>query len=378
MRKMQPTLFLLTIFMLFSLLIAACSPAEEPIDAGSSMEASPTEAPALAPADTVTEAPETSVEEDDSAEKVIAENTPTTEPIIEEAYPVEEPATSEIIEEAYPAPDEPLVEVVPIDAYPTDDESSRTVEISPVDAYPDPESPDPADSALVESVAELGGAVWELAAFVDNGIVTPVLAGTQVSAEFTNGQINGSTGCNQFGGSYAQTGNNITINEVAMTRKACEGGIQQQETHFADMLRLVQTFSIEGNNLSLQHPTGTMQFVRLDANATSDPAPAEEFDIQPARIDTFSINVDNEARTATVTVSGNYSNGCLTFDSIFQDREDETTLSFVMLTRQPLDAMCTQVLVPFEMEFPLDISGLESGTYTIFVNDQEGKFALDF
>jgi len=45
-------------------------------------------------------------------------------------------------------------------------------------------------------------------------------------------------------------------------------------------------------------------------------------------------------------------------------------------TVRPREAVCTEALVPFEQNIPLDVYGLERGTYTVNVNGIEESFEL--
>jgi len=75
---------------------------------------------------------------------------------------------------------------------------------------------------------------------------------------------------------------------------------------------------------------------------------------------------------------GNLRDGCTEIDEV-QSSYDEETMTFtveITTVREP-NAVCTQVLVPFEERIELDARGLAAGTYTVNVNGVEENFTLD-
>lgn len=383
------------------LLLVACAPAEQSLEdevPTSTPVTEPTE-PALAtiaPTDAPVEPTEEPAVEDTSLEtEAAAETEGATET---DATPTEEP-------DSYPAPPAESYPAPEPDAYPVD-ESASTVDPYPVGEQPSTDSstayPYPAqgngaaESSVVEPYPIEGGngslveqpsipmvviesGPWYLATIIENGVATSLVEGTEISAEFLQGNVSGSAGCNTFNSTYTENGRQFSFGEIALTRRGCEEAIGQQETRFVDALRAVNSWQISPNMLLLVHPTGALQFSKQAGGAgdTSIPAPNNDLDIQTAMVDEFQIVVDNASKTATITLIGNYPDGCAKLNSIMQNREDETTLSFTMLFERPLDMMCTQTLVPFNETFPLDISGLEAGTYQVVVNNLTGEFTLD-
>ena len=77
-----------------------------------------------------------------------------------------------------------------------------------------------------------------------------------------------------------------------------------------------------------------------------------------------------------VVASGNLPDGCTTVDEATQIREGNT-FEVTITTVRPADAFCTQALVPFEEVIPLEVVGLEAGTYTVIVNGVSDSFTLD-
>jgi inhibitor of cysteine peptidase len=112
---------------------------------------------------------------------------------------------------------------------------------------------------------------------------------------------------------------------------------------------------------------------------TAEPAETVEGEmvIGKALVDSVTINL-MEALPAqvSVTVEGNLADGCTQLSGTEQE-VDGDTIRLNVLTARPADRMCTQALVPFSQTFPLDITGLEPGTYTIDVNGVTDTLTLD-
>jgi heat shock protein HslJ len=65
----------------------------------------------------------------------------------------------------------------------------------------------------------------------------------------SNGNVNGSTGCNRFTGTFDQDGSTLTIGPLATTRKACLPEAMEREQQFLTMLGKVR--QVEGTRLQL-------------------------------------------------------------------------------------------------------------------------------
>lgn len=107
-------------------------------------------------------------------------------------------------------------------------------------------------------VDALAGTDWDLVSLAGE---TPVANAT---IGFENGRLGGITGCNNYGGSYTVSGNQLTLEDgLEMTEMAClDEGVMAQEQQFASMLLAVQSFAISGDTLTLLDGAGNplMQF----------------------------------------------------------------------------------------------------------------------
>ena len=79
----------------------------------------------------------------------------------------------------------------------------------------------------------------------------------------------------------------------------------------------------------------------------------------------------------SVQVYGNLADGCTSIQSTEAKYDGNDSFDVHIYTSHPNDVMCTQALVPFEENIPLDVFGLPAGTYTVKVYDLESTFQLD-
>jgi heat shock protein HslJ len=95
---------------------------------------------------------------------------------------------------------------------------------------------------------KLSGTSWKLTSF--DGIKP--IDGRDITARFEKDQINGSSGCNQYFGSYKVKGDQITIESLGWTEMACldpEGLMEQEATV---MMMFSHAEKITRRNSSLQ------------------------------------------------------------------------------------------------------------------------------
>ena len=103
---------------------------------------------------------------------------------------------------------------------------------------------------------ELEGA-WVVTSYYTGNAVQSVLGDTELTAEFTDGQVSGNAGCNSFGGAVETSGDDITIGPLQQTLRLCaDPEVQQQEDHYLAALDLASTFLVTGDRLDLYRPDG--------------------------------------------------------------------------------------------------------------------------
>jgi heat shock protein HslJ len=109
--------------------------------------------------------------------------------------------------------------------------------------------------------AALEGTEWAVTGFNNGkGGVVSVLAGTELSAVFSDGGYGGSSGCNTFRGEYEIEGDTLRLGPAAGTRKMCArpDGIMEQEDQFLAALATVATYRIDGDTLELRREGGAL------------------------------------------------------------------------------------------------------------------------
>src|SRR5690606_39716334 len=86
---------------------------------------------------------------------------------------------------------------------------------------PETEAPEQPPEAT-ETIVELEGTRWLLAALGEPGAESPVVEGSEVTLEFrSDGQAVGSGGCNSYSSLFQVDGNTIRFEPVISTMMAC-------------------------------------------------------------------------------------------------------------------------------------------------------------
>ena len=101
---------------------------------------------------------------------------------------------------------------------------------------------------------------WNVTGY-NNGkeaVVSPI-AGTTLTATFTEDQVSGSSGCNTYSGGYKLDGDQVTIGPLASTMKACDQAIMDQETAFLTALQTPSSVEQAGTSITLRDASGAMQ-----------------------------------------------------------------------------------------------------------------------
>ena len=96
----------------------------------------------------------------------------------------------------------------------------------------------------------LDGTSWVLKTYGGASL----MPGTEITATFEEGQIQGSSGCNTYGGSYQVDGDKITMTDLYNTEMACldPEGVMDQELEYLELLRDAQAFQVEEAELVIE------------------------------------------------------------------------------------------------------------------------------
>ena len=122
------------------------------------------------------------------------------------------------------------------------------------------------DALPEQENASLEGTEWRLVGFVEQAqtvstdvpavMVTGTLPQTEITASFEGSEVNGSAGCNSYGGPYQQSGTELTFGPLSQTRMACEQGIGEQEQRYLELLRGTTAYRVIGNLLYVEAGDG--------------------------------------------------------------------------------------------------------------------------
>lgn len=80
-----------------------------------------------------------------------------------------------------------------------------------------------------EPVAEAAGAAFQVVSFGPFGAVQPLLAGTTITAVFSETEVSGTAGCNNYNGPINRVSDFFTVGPIASTMMLCDEPIMQQE-----------------------------------------------------------------------------------------------------------------------------------------------------
>jgi heat shock protein HslJ len=93
---------------------------------------------------------------------------------------------------------------------------------------------------------------WRLASYGSGDTISTALADVEADLTFKeDGTVTGTSGCNEFGGSYTVEGDQITFNDIVSTLKLCDTPIMDQEEAMQQVLTGTATYQIEGNSLTI-------------------------------------------------------------------------------------------------------------------------------
>ena len=122
----------------------------------------------------------------------------------------------------------------------------------------------------------LEGMIWQLETLVtfegEAVSAQPVAGGAPVTAFFQDGEVYGSTGCNDYGGSYQLNNLEITmLSPFTVTEVECIDAVaQEREAQFLTGMQAAQSYEISGDVLTITYPEGELVF-RIKEDTTADP-----------------------------------------------------------------------------------------------------------
>jgi heat shock protein HslJ len=99
----------------------------------------------------------------------------------------------------------------------------------------------------------LAGTQWHLVSLGPAGGEAGLVAGTTITLNFgEDGRASGSTGCNNYSGTYLVRGDTISFSRLVSTRRAClDQNANQQEQRFLSALESATRFRLASNRLAI-------------------------------------------------------------------------------------------------------------------------------
>ncbi len=106
--------------------------------------------------------------------------------------------------------------------------------------------------------ASLAGTAWSAVAVAGQ----PVVVASPPTAQFDADTIKGTTGCNQYSGTYQYAAGAIKVVELMSTAMGCDGAIGTTEQRFSTALNAARTVSVDPDGrMILDGPGGSITFV---------------------------------------------------------------------------------------------------------------------
>ena len=100
---------------------------------------------------------------------------------------------------------------------------------------------------------------WVVTGFYDGSAAAIPSAGSGLTVAFaSDGRVNGSGGCNDFGGPYGVSGNEIFIGPLMSTMSACDATLDTQEQQYLTALQQASTWAIDSGKLKLRDYSDTL------------------------------------------------------------------------------------------------------------------------
>ncbi len=152
-----------------------------------------------------------------------------------------------------------LIMVLMVQACGSDQSSSSTSEVS---AESEPTATMNDSTQTVEpykAPTMLEQKKWQLTALTFQNVAIDLVEGSEVFLAFRKGKINVIGACNRFMGAYEETGDNLTITQMAGTKKACPESMGQ-DSKLIRVLESAEKFEIatSGNHLVIKGASGSL------------------------------------------------------------------------------------------------------------------------
>lgn len=109
----------------------------------------------------------------------------------------------------------------------------------------------------------LEGPTWIVQEMSIDGTMTAPIPESPPSAVFEEGAVSGSSGCNNYNGSYQASDGSMTFGPFASTQMACIPELMAQETVYFGLLGQVDSYEVSGDELTLR--SGDTVLIRFES-----------------------------------------------------------------------------------------------------------------
>jgi heat shock protein HslJ len=222
----------------------------------------------------------------------------------------------------------------------------------------------------------LTGGVWHLSAESMSALVPSVPSGAEVTIEFKDGEVSGTSACNAYGASYtAGNDGSMRFGTFRSTLMVCEPSLDALERAYVAALDAVSRFSV-GDVLSLTGSGTPLNFSRAAAPAVS--LTGTEWDLKAVGADASVASVVTRATLLLAddgTASG--SAGCNTFHGTYHTSGNALTFGPLATTRK----LCEDDVMSLEHAYLTALG--KAATYSISgtvltIDDASGKQFLQY
>lgn len=134
-----------------------------------------------------------------------------------------------------------------------------------------PETPNALPDATGQTPVPTGTATslentsWQLVAFGPIDAQTPVITDSTITVAFADGEVGGSGGCNNYGGTYTVEEEHLVFSEIVSTLMACtDQAVTEQEIAYLAALQSAGRFAIADGMLTIWYDSesSTLTFVQ--------------------------------------------------------------------------------------------------------------------
>jgi heat shock protein HslJ len=124
-------------------------------------------------------------------------------------------------------------------------------------------SPNATTTSTTSPALQFEGTTWKLTSLATETGLNNTLPNTTITANFDDGNVTGSSGCNRYFGGYQLNTTKIKIGPIGSTLMFCTDpdGVMTQETSYHLLLLNVTSYAISNNKLTLSNNQGNPQLV---------------------------------------------------------------------------------------------------------------------